>query len=99
MSKFIKLTDANDETTIVVSTELIGKVTCGEDDEYSTVYMTEGWDDLEVQESPEKIYSLLSRANSPSAGQSLAGNPETPPRAPTQTLTTDSHMENLAKHA
>jgi hypothetical protein len=98
MSKFIKLTDANDETTIVVSTELIGKVTCGEDDEYSTVYMTEGWDDLEVQETPEKIFSLLNKTNTPT-GQSLAGNPETPPKATTQTLTADSHMENLARHA
>ena len=97
--KFIKLTNSEDETTVVLNTKYIVKATKGEDDEVTTIVMSHDLSDEEVNESPEKIYSLINRVDK-SPGQSLDANPETPPRATTTALQNgDTHMQNLAKHA
>jgi hypothetical protein len=101
MDKFIKLTSADDSSTVVINTKYIVKVTQEEDSEYSTLIMSDEYSDVEVEESPDRVYTLLTRvAGEKSGGPSaFGGNPESPPRASTQALTNDTHMENLAKHA
>lgn len=94
--KFIKLTNAEDDTTIVINTKYIVKA-ISEDEDFTTVVLSDDHADLEVSESPEKVYSLLNK--SVSTGSSLSDHPETPPKAQTQVLTNDPHMENLSRHA
>lgn len=96
---FIKVTNNDDDTTITVNTGFIVKATRGEDDEYTTLTMMSDYDDIDVNETPEKVYSLINGVGKTSSSQSLNSNPETPPRATTTALQNDTHMQNLAKHA
>jgi hypothetical protein len=59
MRKFLKLTLAEDSQTVLVNSDYIIKVTCEEDDEYSTIVMSDEYSDIEVEETPKKIYTLL----------------------------------------
>jgi hypothetical protein len=95
--KFIKLTSSDDSTAVLLNTKYVIKATRGEDDEYTTVILEESYDDVEVEETPEKIYSLITKPEKTLGSQSLSDG--TPQKASVQTLTNDSHMENLAKHA
>ena len=96
--KFIKLTDSDDNSTITVNTRYIVKASRQEDDEVTTITMSDDYSDLEVEETPEKVYSLINKAPT-SSSASLSDHPETPPKASTQALTNDPHMENLSRHA
>lgn len=99
--KFIKLTNSDDNTLITVNTSYIVHASRDEDDETTTIVMADDLRDLEVDETPEKIYSLINRTDRV-PNQSITDSPynaETPLQANIQALTNDPHMENLAKHA
>lgn len=99
MSKFIKVTSAEDDTTIVVNAAMILKVFREEDDDHTTIVMSDDYADLEVTESPSKVYSLLTRVPS-QEGTVQSKEPDEPSdKDRAISALQDQHMVNLSRHA